>query len=212
MTKTVVKPSAIPILGIGAVWLIYGLLLPLWRPWHLLFPIALSAVAYLVLKKAFPGKTVTVEVPETTGDAALDELIAEGKRSLQKIRALNDAIPDEKLSVQITELEALTGKIFDAVKEDPGKQPQIRRFLNYYLPTTLKLLEQYSVLQDKAAGSDNVAQALTKIEGAMGTILSAFRRQLDALYQKEVIDITADVQVLEQMLASQEWETDKKTK
>jgi len=210
LTKTIVKPSAIPILGVGAVWLLYGLFLPLYRPWHLVFPILLSVAAYLVLKKQFPGRSVTVKVPVSTGDAALDAMIQESEQSLEKIRALNAAIPDEKLSAQLTELESLTGKIFDAVKDDPGKLPQIRRFMNYYLPTTLKLLEQYSLLQDKAKGSANVAAALAKIEGAMDTILSAFRRQLDALYQKDVIDITADVQVLEQMLANQEWNKDNK--
>ncbi len=211
LKKTVVRQSAIPILGIGAVWLLYGLIFPLYRPWHLLFPILLSIGAFLILKKMFPGRSITVEVPETTGNEALDAMILEGKQALKKIRDLNRAIPDEKLSAQMDEMEDLTGKIFETVREDPGKLPQIRRFMNYYLPTTLKLLEQYSVLQDRAKQSGNVSQALGKIEGAMDTILSAFRRQLDGLYQKEVVDITADVQVLEQMLASQDWNTKEKT-
>jgi len=199
--KTIVKPSAVPILGIGGVWLVYGLCLPMYRPWHLVFPVLASAAAFFVLKKLFPGKTVTVNV--SSGNPDLDTMMEEGERAIAKMRALNDAIADETLSRRIDELEDLTNRIFESVQRDPSKLPQIRRFMNYYLPTTLKLLEQYSVLQHQNLAQGNVADALKKIEGMMQTIVLAFSKQLDTLYQKDVMDITAEIQVLEQMMKSQ---------
>jgi len=199
--KTIVKPSAVPILGIGGVWLVYGLCLPMYRPWHLVFPVLASAAAFFVLKKLFPGKTVTVNV--SSGNPDLDTMMEEGERAIAKMRALNDAIADETLSRRIDELEDLTNRIFESVQRDPSKLPQIRRFMNYYLPTTLKLLEQYSVLQHQNLAQGNVADALEKIEGMMQTIVLAFSKQLDTLYQKDVMDITAEIQVLEQMMKSQ---------
>jgi len=199
--KTIVKPSAVPILGIGGVWLVYGLCLPMYRPWHLVFPVLASAAAFFVLKKLFPGKTVTVKV--SSGNPDLDTMMEEGERAIAKMRSLNDAIADETLSRRIDELEDLTNRIFESVQRDPSKLPQIRRFMNYYLPTTLKLLEQYSVLQHQNLAQGNVADALKKIEGMMQTIVLAFSKQLDTLYQKDVMDITAEIQVLEQMMKSQ---------
>ena len=107
------------------------------------------------------------------------------------------------ISRRIDELEDLTNRIFESVQRDPSKLPQIRRFMNYYLPTTLKLLEQYSVLQHQNLAQGNVANAMEKIEGMMQTIVLAFSKQLDTLYQKDVMDITAEIQVLEQMMKSQ---------
>ncbi|MBE6954989.1 MAG: hypothetical protein E7449_03645 [Ruminococcaceae bacterium] len=201
MKKTIVKPSAVPILGIGGVWLIYCLFLPLYRPWHLLFPALTSVAAFFVLKKLFPGKTVTVKV--SSGNPDLDAMTEEGERAISKMRALNDAIADETLSRRIDELEDLTNRIFESVQRDPAKLPQIRRFMNYYLPTTLKLLEQYSVLQHQSLAKGNVSEAMKKIEDMMKTIVLAFSKQLDTLYQKDVMDITAEIQVLEQMMKSQ---------
>ena len=154
-----------------------------------------------MLKKLFPGKTVTVKV--SSGNPDLDAMMEEGERAIAKMRALNDAIADETLSRRIDELEDLTNRIFESVRRDPSKLPQIRRFMNYYLPTTLKLLEQYSVLQHQSVTSGNVSDALCKIEGMMQTIVQAFSKQLDNLYQKDVMDITAEIQVLEQMMKSQ---------
>ena len=201
MKKTIVKPSAVPILGIGGAWLLYCLVMPLYRPWHLLFPAALSVAAFFVLKKLFPGKTVTVKV--SSGNPDLDAMTEESEQAIAKMRALNDAIADETLSRRIDELEDLTSRIFESVQRDPSKLPQIRRFMSYYLPTTIKLLEQYSVLQHQSLSKGNVAEAMGKIEGMMQTIVVAFSKQLDTLYQKDVMDITAEIQVLEQMMKSQ---------
>ncbi len=203
MEKTIRKPSAVPILGAGGAWLAYCLFLPLYRPWHLLFPAALSAAAYLVLKKLFPGKTETIHVRERTGDEALDAMVEQGEQAIAKMRALNAQIPDLTLSRQIDELETLTDKIFSSVRRSPEKLPQIRQFMNYYLPTTIRLLEQYSVLQQQGVREGNVETAMQKIESMMETVLLAFRKQLDTLYQKDAMDISADIQVLEQMMRAQ---------
>jgi hypothetical protein len=199
--KTVKKRSAIPIWGFGAVWALWCLFGPMYRLWHLLLCAALSAACYALLRLKFPPETQQIETEPDTGNTALDETIRQGRESLRKMRALNAKIPDQKLTEQINELEQLTGKIFAEVERDPGKLPQIRRFLNYYLPTTLTLIERYAHLQSSGSG-ENVGQAKAKIEQMLSRIVIAFRRQLDALFASEVMDITADIAVMEQMLAA----------
>ena len=169
----------------------------------LLLCAGISLLVYGLLRMKFKPEIIRVETAPDTGDTQLDETIRKGRESLKKIRALNDAIPDKKLSARLDELESLTGKIFTEVEADPKKLPQIRRFMNYYLPTTLTLLERYARLQSAAGAGENVGQAMAKIEQMVDTVVVAFRKQLDALFASEVMDITADVAVMEQMMASQ---------
>ncbi len=204
--KSVRKPSVVPVYAVAAVWLIYTLLVGLHTLSQLLVCAALSAGAYFLTKSAFPGKTVQVEVPEKapdTGDPALDEVILQGRESIKKIRLLNSKIPDAKISSLLRDLEDTTRKIFAQLESDKSQVKQCRQFLNYYLPTTIHLLERYVELQDQGAGTGSVREAMRKIEQTLSTVNSAFRRQLDSLFEKDVVDITAEITVMEQLLKSQ---------
>ena len=98
-------------------------------------------------------------------------------------------------------MELVTGKIVDAVVAEPAKLPQIRKFLNYYLPTTLKLLNAYDRMDSAGVSGTNIDGTKGKIEDILETICAAFEKQLDALYGAEALDISTDITVLEQMLA-----------
>ena len=117
------------------------------------------------------------------------------------MRRLNDNIPGEQISAQIDHLETVTEKIFQAVEEKPEKRPQIRRFLQYYLPTTLKLLNAYDRMDDMEVEGENISGTTDKIEAVMDQIVQAFDKQLDAIFGAEALDISTDIAVLEQMMA-----------
>ena len=97
----------------------------------------------------------------------------------------------------------MTGKILDYVAQHPEKRSQIRKFLNYYLPTTLKLLNAYDRMGSAGVSGTNIDGTMGKIETMMETIVAAFDRQLDALFGDEALDIATDITVLEQMLAGE---------
>ena len=119
------------------------------------------------------------------------------------MRRLNQSIQDEALSLQIDRIEAATRKIFQVVMEKPEKKSELRTFLNYYLPTTLKLLREYEHMTDLGISGQNVDASRKKIAGMMDTVVIAFERQLDALFSDSAMDISADVTVLEQMMQQQ---------
>ena len=133
----------------------------------------------------------------------LQSVIYRGKRAIADIRRLNDEIPDERMSAQIDLIERLTAQIFDCVRQHPEKLSQIRQFLNYYLPTTIKLMEQYVTLQNQSVKTENITEGMQKIEDLLDKVIVAFQRQLDALFESDVVDITADIRVMEQMMASE---------
>ena len=132
--------------------------------------------------------------------AALEK---ERDRAVSEMRRLNDAIQDEKISAQIDHLEEVTGKILDHVAAQPKKLPQIRRFLDYYLPTTLKILNAYDRMSAAGVAGENIDATKAKVEQMMDTIVRAYDKQLDALFGEEALDISTDITVMENLLAQE---------
>ena len=212
------KRSVLPVYFVGGVWLIWAILAPLYRPTHYIMAALASLVAYYVGKMLFPDRGYEAaepaqpqpgpapkreEAPKSTGDPEIDALLVERGRAVSEMRRLNDSIEDEKISAQISHLESTTDKIVGAVVEKPAKLPQIRKFMNYYLPTTLKLLNAYDRMDSTGVSGSNIDGTKGKIEAMLDTICTAFSRQLDNLYGEEALDISADITVMEQMLAQE---------
>ena len=151
------------------------------------------------------GLRAEPETPKPKSDTE-----GEDARILAQIRAVNDAIEDEEMSRKIDRIEEITRKIFAYQKKNPEKAGQLRSFLNYYLPTTLKILNAYAQMEEQGVEGVNITAAKVRIEGMMDKVVEGYEKQLDRLFENEAMDITTDVQVLEQMLEkdglSQQWE------
>lgn len=119
---------------------------------------------------------------------------------LRDIRYANDRIADPVISAKIDRLEDLAGKIFRIVEEEPEKKPKAATFLNYYLPTTQKLLDSYADFEEAGVIGENVSQAKQRIADTMDKIVAGFEHQLDQLYQSDAMDVDSDIRVMEQML------------
>lgn len=120
---------------------------------------------------------------------------------LEEIEAINDAIAGEKMSEQIDRIRDTTKKILDYQDKRPEKAAQLHHFLSYYLPATLKILKTYGELEGQGVSGGNITGTMERIEGMMDQIVACFEKQLDRLYQGEAMDIAAEVQVLERMMA-----------
>ena len=118
---------------------------------------------------------------------------------LRDIRYANDRIADPVISAKIDRLEDLAGKIFRIV-EEAAKKAKASTFLNYYLPTTQKLLDSYADFEESGISGENVSQAKQRIASTMDDIVVGFERQLDQLYQSDAMDVDSDIRVMEQML------------
>ncbi len=200
MKKIVHKPAA-PIYAAAVVWILYALLFPLYRVGHFALCAAASAAVYLIARLFCRDVVEEVEEkPEPTGNAELDKMISDGNLAIAEMKRLNESIKDEKISRQIDRLEEISGKIFDCVKASPEKLPQIRKFMNYYLPTTLKLLNAYDRMGSQGVSGENISGTMERVENMMGTIVTAFERQLDGLFGDQALDISTDITVLENMM------------
>lgn len=119
---------------------------------------------------------------------------------IRQIRQINDRIPDPEMSRKIDRMEQITVQILVILEKHPGKRHEARRFLNYYLPTTLKLLNSYADFDQQEIKTESVGQSMHNIERMLDTLLEAYERQLDQLFTTETLDISAEIQVMEAML------------
>lgn len=122
------------------------------------------------------------------------------QKILDELRRVNDAIPDEEMSDKISRLEAVSAKIFEQARTDPDKLPQMRKFMDYYLPTSLKLLNTYAELDRQGIEGDNITESKRRIELTMDTLVKAFENQLDRLFASDALDVSTDIDVMQNML------------
>lgn len=131
---------------------------------------------------------------QKTGD------MTEYERIVEAIRQADVDIDDEVMSEKIRRMQTITAAIFQEVEAHPEKKPQIERFLNYYLPTTLKLLKSYAHIEAQGVTGQNMAKAKADIERIADTLVEGYEKQLDTLYRAEAMDIAGDVSVIENMM------------
>lgn len=127
----------------------------------------------------------------------------EGSRYIEAIRRANDAIPGEEISEKLYRLEALIKKIFEVLKQKPEQLPKLRKFMQYYMPTTLKLVQTYQELDAQPTEGENIRQSKAEIEKTLDTINLAYEKLLDSFFEDAAMDIRSDITVLETMLAQE---------
>lgn len=138
---------------------------------------------------------------EKVPKSEIDEMIAKGDHYIRIIREANDAIPGEVISQKLDRLEMIVRKIFESVKKHPEQLDEMDKFMEYYLPTTEKLVNAYKEFDALPVKGENVTKSMTEIENTMDTITHAFEQLLDDLFMDTAFDISSDISVLHTMFA-----------
>ena len=133
----------------------------------------------------------------------VQKIVQAGDEYVRKIKAANDAIPGEVISAKISRMELLVDRIFDRVEQNPDSVNDMRRMMDYYLPTTMKLLEAYEELDAQPVQGENIISSKKEIEDTIDTLNIAFEKLLDSLFQDTAWDVSADISVLHTMLAQE---------
>lgn len=133
----------------------------------------------------------------------VQNIVKAGDDYVRKIREANDVIPGEEISAKISRMEMLVDRIFDRVEENPDSVDDIRKLMEYYLPTTIKLLEAYEELDAQPIQGENILSSKREIEKTLDTLNIAFEKLLDDLFQDTAWDVSTDISVLNTMLAQE---------
>lgn len=204
MHRTVEKriKSAMPLWITAALVIICGLIFPLYRIWGILVSAAVCLIGYLIAKGIFKDKVVQIEIaPEyKTGVPELDKSLSEADAHIVALRKLNERITDENVTAAIDRMVKAGDGILAELSKNPTKARSMRRFLTYYLPTSVKLMEGYAMQQDAGYQGENLKEIKERIETNAETIARSFETSLDSLYAGEAIDISSDIAVLDSMV------------
>lgn len=209
------KKKAVKVIyGFTIAWIIAAAFLPLYRIWGLLLAAAVSAfVAYLlgrssVQKENEAGReqvSKSAAAPERVEKKSygpeIDPIVEEGNRALSEMGRLYMSIKDTEVRKKINELMRITDKITQDAIADPSDIPQIKKFMNYYLPTTIKLLNAYDRMSAQGIEGENLDKSMKNINEMLDAAIEAFKKRLDSLFEDQALDIETDIKVMNTMLA-----------
>ena len=133
----------------------------------------------------------------------VQEVIKEGEAYLEEIRSCNEAIPGVEISNKMYHLENVILRIFKRVEQHPELISDLHKFMDYYLPTTVKLLKAYEELDKQPVEGENIKTAKQEIENTLDTINEAFENLLDSFFRNTAWDVSTDISVLKTMLAQE---------
>ena len=191
MSKWIEKRTrpVLPLYLAALTWPVASLILPPYRLVNLVIIAALSTLVYLVSSRFCPTRVQRVEQPYATGSENTDAMLNGIAANLDALHKLNDAIPDAELSRQL--------------EQKPDKARTVDRFARYYLPEVVKIMSAYAQMEKGGITGENAAQILSEVRRNAGTMATAFENQLDALYSAEAMDISTDIEVLENIMRGQ---------
>lgn len=130
-------------------------------------------------------------------------ILEKGRGYVAKLKKSNDAIPGEEMSAKIKRMEILVARIFQQAEAHPEKIGDLRRLMDYYLPTTMKLLDAYEELDRQPVQGGHISASKKEIEDTLDTLNQAFEKLLDSLFRDRAWDVSSDISVLETMLAQE---------
>ncbi len=145
-------------------------------------------------------KPAAKSVQKEPAKPAEEKTLTPEDKILQEIRRANDLIPDEVISAKIDRIEEITRHILTYLNKHPERSSELHTFLDYYLPTTLKMLHTYAELDAQQLNGQNVSATKARIEGILDKVVEGFELQLDKLFEGAMLDISADIDVMERML------------
>ena len=144
-----------------------------------------------------PASPAQESAPQPDPDPAGE---SQYQRLLRQLHEAGAALADPVLRDKAARLETVSARIFALAEADPGKEDQLRKFVNYYLPTALKLLHTYAQLDGQGVDGENITKTKQSIERSLDLLVTAFENQLDKLFQSDALDVSADIAALEGML------------
>ena len=131
----------------------------------------------------------------------VDPIVEEGNRALSEMGRIYMSVKDPNIRVKINELMRITDKITQDAIADPSDIPQIKKFMNYYLPTTIKLLNAYDRMSSQGIEGENLDKTMKSIDTMLDDAIAAYKKMLDSLFANQALDIETDIAVMNTMLA-----------
>lgn len=194
--------SGAPFVICGIVVLCYAAVIGFHSVFSYIGAAVLAFLIYAPLRRYFPDRFMVVEVPPDTGNIACDQLILEAREVLKKIHERHQHIPADQIAAKLDRLQSLAQQMLVVLAKQPELQGQLRTFLRYYLPTTLKLTDACVQIAQTGSRGEVAQRTLQRIDEALGAVCQAFEKQLEALDQFRYLNVDTEIDVLRDLLSA----------
>ena len=135
---------------------------------------------------------------EETGDALLN--LDTARRFAAVLEKEQQLMQDAQAREELAAMHKTTTAICDWLEAHPESQPKTRRFAEYYIPTTLKLLHTYNDVQGQQG--ENAETIRRDIAGILHTLNQAYENLYNNLLSDVAMDISSEIAALQGMLAN----------
>ena len=204
-----------PLYGFGLSFAGLAAALPMQKLWAILLTAAVSGLIAFLLGRSSAKKEqkkqqeelqkareqAKAAAPKKSYGPEIDPIIAEGNRALSEMGRLYMSIKDVEVRKKINEIMRITDKITQDAIADPSDIPQIKKFMNYYLPTTIKLLNAYDRMSSQGIEGETLDRSMKNINEMLDQAIVAYKKRLDSLFENQALDIETDIEVMNTMLA-----------
>ena len=164
-------------------------------------PASKTSVKESTVRKADSEPVKTGSVSKKSYGPEIDPIIEEGNKALSEMGRLYLSIKDPEVRQKINEIMRVTDKITQDAISDSSDIPQIKKFMNYYLPTTIKLLNAYDRMSSQGIQGENLDKSMNSINEMLDDAIVAYQKMLDSLFANQALDIETDIEVMNTMLA-----------
>ncbi len=130
------------------------------------------------------------------------KLLIDSNKDLESLKKLKHNISDYSINDNIENIIKTAEKIIKVLHKKPDKISSATKFLNYYLPITIKILERFDEIDEQKLTSKSSRDFLERTRKLTVKIENAFENQLNNLYNDELIDTNAEIKVFESVLKS----------
>ena len=212
MNKKRGKLSVAPFYTVAVIFVVFSFLWPIYSIGRLLAAALLAFVGFMAARalssgdRKADGEAEPAEKPKAKKEEEkkyppeVQAIIDEGKRAQNELGRLYASIPDIEVKRKIRDIMEVSDKIIEDAIDDPSDVPQIKKFLDYYLPTTIKLLNAYDRMGAQGIEGENISGTMKSISEMLDTAIEAYHKLLDSLFANQALDVETDIEVMNTLL------------
>ena len=205
MSKEKVMPAGLPFLAAGGVWFVLAMILPVYK----LLPLLLCAAAAIAVFTVLSGirrSQIAKLPPAPTVKVRAEELAKKLDVCRNQLLVQEEKLSDPQVRRHVKSMATTLDLIADEVEKDPKDRNKVRKLANHYGDMITGLVDKYILLEGQAKAASeggNVTETLSKIRDGLAAADEALKKVLDNLFSDDAMEVSADINVLEQLLKTE---------
>ena len=139
---------------------------------------------------------------EEQKEMTFKERIEVAKNDIKHIKDMIPKIEDEAMQKDLDEIVKSSNKIVSFIEKNKLKNKTVTKFLEYYLPVSVKIVDRYDEIENQALTSSDSKKFMKDTSKIVSDTNRAFKKILDSLYQSDIVNADAEMKVFNTILKS----------